>query len=247
MAPVALQPLDQLRSDWEVQSRTSDSGEALRALARVEPVVATLAAQGVADLRDLVASLHPGGAGYQRERAAAVFRAMLRSQSAHPLIARAALQAVLPGLVSVARRLAWGRGGEWEDGGSFFVDAVTTAWEVIISWAGEDRDYAVLDLLSAVRCRLRRQLLRHRTRGGRMVPVAEPATFAAPAAGTSGPELLAQALDELSGSGLDVADADVLYAHRVLGFSLTELAAMTGHSRRQLGERRDRAVAALTA
>ena len=57
----------------------------------------------------------------------------------------------------------WGSGGDWDGGGAFFADPVTTAWEVIVDWAGDDRDYAVLDLLSAIRCRLRRQLLHQRT------------------------------------------------------------------------------------
>jgi hypothetical protein len=153
----------------------------------------------------------------------------------------------VPGLVSVARRLRWGRGGDWEDGGAFFVDVVTTAWEVIVDWAGQDREYAVLDVLSAVRCRLRRQVLRQRSSGGHVVTMSDLSTVPAPAAVASGPELLARELDELAGTGLHAGDADVLYAHRVLGFSLSELAAMTGRSRRKLGEGRDRAVAALTA
>jgi AcrR family transcriptional regulator len=126
---------------------------------------------------------------------------------------------------------------------------LTTAWEVIVEWAGEDRPYAVLDLLSAVRCRLRRRLLGHRARGTRLVPVPDPDVLspAAPGPGASGADELARAIDQLEGRGLDSADAAVLYAHRVLGYTLTELSALTGKSRRHLGDRRDRAVRALTA
>lgn len=254
MTTVALRPLDQMTRDWQTQSRSSESRVALSRLAAAEPAVAALADVGVGDLGELVGAMRPGGPGWHREAAAAVFRAMLRSQGVHPLVPRAVLQAVLPGLVSVARRLAWGAGGEWEDGGAFFVDAVTTAWEVIVEWSGEDRPYAVLDLLSAVRCRLRRQLLRHRTHATRLVTVTDPADPGTPPApGTSasveasGEEELARALDDLSGRGLDPADAAVLYAHRVLGYTMTELSSITGRSRRHLGERRDRAVRALTA
>ena len=104
---------------------------------------------------------HPKDAA-DRARAARVIQAMLRSQGVHPLVPRAVLQAILPGLVSVARRLSWGAGGDWNGGGAFFVDLLTTAWEVVVEWAGDDRDYAVLDLLSAIRCRLRRQRLSQR-------------------------------------------------------------------------------------
>jgi hypothetical protein len=248
MTTVALRPLDQMTRDWDAQSRSAASRKAFSALAALEPTVAELGAVGIEDLGGLVTSMRPGGDGWHRDRAAAVLRAMLRSQGADPLIARAVLQAVMPGLVSVARRLSWGSGGEWEDGGAFFVDAVTTAWEVIAEWSGDDRPYAVLDLLSAVRCRLRRQLLGHRTRGSRLMPVADPPDLGAGSTcSASDVEELARALDDLVGHGLDADDAAVLYAHRVLGYSLTELSSLTGKSRRNLGDRRDRAVKALTA
>ncbi len=86
------------------------------------------------------------------------------------MIPRALLQALVPGLLSVAKRLSWGRGGDWESGGPFFSDLVTTAWEVIADWAGQDRPYAALDLLSAIRCRSRRQLVAHRLRQTRVRP-----------------------------------------------------------------------------
>lgn len=248
MPTVTLRPLDQLTREWDTQCHSPASRHAFRRLVDTEPSVAALARSGARDLGDLVAALRPDGAGWHRDQAAAVFRALLRSQSSHPLVVRATLQAVLPGLVSVARRLSWGAGGEWEDGGSFLVDTITTAWEVITEWTGQDRRYAVLDLLSAVRCRMRRQLMRHRSLSSHVIPVAGASELAEPATpGRSAPEELAKALDDLAGRGLDTADAAVLYANRVLGYSITELSSMTGRSRRHLGERRDRAAQVLTA
>ena len=66
--------------------------------------------------------------------------------------------ALVPGLIIVARKLQWGKGGDWRDGSEFFGDVLATTWLVLQEWSGQDRPYAVLDLLSAIRCRLRRQL-----------------------------------------------------------------------------------------
>ncbi len=251
MPNVSLRPIDQLARHWAADCRSAASADALERLAGIEPDVAAL---GAHDLGDVVAFLRDPPAGpaprsaIPMPAASAVIRAMLRSQGVHPLVPRAILQAVLPGLVGVARRLGWGAGGEWTDGGAFFVDLLTTAWETIVEWSGDDRPYAVLDLLSAVRCRMRRQLLRHRAVVDHQAPVPDPGTAAGTCgAGSSDLDELARAIDAAVDGGLDTADASVLYAHRVLGYTLTELSALTGRSRRYLSERRDRATQALIA
>lgn len=244
--------MSQLDEDWRAVCRSPASRAALRRLCEVEPDVAAV---GATDLGELVRALRPPLRGLgarrpeERVRPAVTLRAMLRSQGVHPLVPRAILQAILPGLVGVARRLSWGTGGEWGDGGSFFVDAISTAWEVIVEWSGEDREYAVLDLLSAVRCRLRRQLLRHRAQTARADPTPSVDAVRPVPCGLGASDLdeLAHAIDGLYGSGIAAADAAVLYAHGVLGYSMTELAAVTGRSRRHLGARRDRAARTLIA
>lgn len=252
MSNVALRPIDQLTRHWAADARSATSAVALRRLAGAEPAIAELGARDLGDvvafLRDRSALAPPCGRPVPVPAPAAVIQAMLRSQHVHPLVPRAILQAVLPGLVGVARRLGWGAGGEWSDGGAFFVDLLTTAWETIVEWSGHDRPYAVLDLLSAVRCRMRRQLLRHRA----VVEHHAPAPDAGTAAGSCAPaasdlDELARAIDEAVEGGLDTVDASVLYAHRVLGYTLTELSELTGRSRRYLSERRDRATQALIA
>ncbi|HEX3946744.1 MAG TPA: hypothetical protein VHW47_03525 [Acidimicrobiales bacterium] len=245
MADRALRPIDRLTDDWHAASRSAESKEALRLLAEAEPAVA---ATGAADLADLVCSLRAPEETGAREQAAGVIRAMLRSQAVHPLVPRALLQAILPGLVSVARRLSWGAGGDWSGGGAFFVDVTTTAWEVIVSWAGQDRAYAVLDLLAAVRCRLRRQLLNQRAARDRVVPGLDPEALP-PASwrnGSSDLDELARTLDDLSGNGLDPVDAAILYGNGVLGLSITELSRLSGLSRRCLGGRLHRALQEIT-
>lgn len=245
MRRVALRPIDQLNAEWTVTGRTEEAREALRRLSAAEPDVAETGAQ---DLGGLVASLHGARGAHQRERSARVLAAMLRSQDVHPLVPRAILQAIVPGLVSVGRRLQWGTGGEWRDGGAFFADLVSTAWEVIRAWAGQDRGYAVLDLLSAIRCRARRQLLAHRTEHGRTHVGLEPASEGGtPSSGTTALDELAHLLDAMAGQGIARRDAAVLYGNRVLGLTLSELSEVTGLSRHRLDGSRRRAARALCA
>jgi hypothetical protein len=235
-----------MTAEWASTSRSRASRQALILLAEAEPPVADL---GVGDLGDLVDALRVVGSTVARERAAGVLRAMLRSQAVHPLVPRAILQALLPGLVTVARRLSWGAGGEWDDGGAFFADLIATAWEVIVAWSGEDRNYAVLDLLSAVRCRLRRQAARHRTAWERVSIGLDPelGPSGPGSSGTTEIEDLARTIDSLRGNGMDPGDAAVLYGNCVLGLTTTELSRMTGRSRRHLDARRRRAAQELCA
>jgi hypothetical protein len=240
MTTVSLRPIDRMNAEWAWLGRSSESRRALRALESAEPAVAAV---GAHDLVELISTMRSGRDGVGREEAAQLVRALLRSSRVHPLVPRAIMQALLPGLVSVSRRLAWGTGGEWGDGGAFFADAVATSWEVVMDWSGQDRPYAVLDLLSAVRCRLRRQVERHRAGTEQMalgLAGQEATEFAAV---SSGPDLdlLARTLDDLAGHGLDPGDAAVVYGHRVLGLSLSELSRLSGRSRRHLSNRNHRA------
>ncbi len=119
-----------------------------------------------------------------------------------------------------------------------------------MEWAGQDRPYAVLDLLSAVRCRMRRQLMAQlKNRRHQIVGLDATALPIEPwRRGLTDLDELARALDDVSeADACERADAAVLYAHRVLGYSLSDLARLTGRSRRHLAERRDRAARVLTA
>ena len=80
----------------------------------------------------------------------------------HPLLPRALLQTLLPGIVAVARRLRWGdRIGD--EPAVFLGDMITLAFEVITEWAGQHRPYAAPDILNALRCRMRRRLANEAT------------------------------------------------------------------------------------
>ena len=239
MHTTLVRPIDQLAIDWQASSRGGQSKQAYELLAAVEPDVASVTAN---DLHDLVRKLREAIGSPSGSWAPKVLQAMLRTQSVHPLVSRAVLQALLPGLVTVARRLSWGSGGNWADGGAFFGDLTTTAWEVITEWSGQDRAYALLDLLSAIRCRMRRQMLSGR--GVREIAIGvelERHLNSAISIEATDLELLARAIDDSSGNELESIDAAVLYGVRVLGLSMTELAKLTGRSRRYLADRRARA------
>jgi len=234
-----IRPIDQLNCDWRAVARSQSSRFAYELLAAREPNVALT---GAGDLEALVGQLRGAIGDSGATWAPQVVQAMVRSQAVHPLVARAILQALLPGLVTVARRLGWGVGGDWVDGGAFFADLMTTAWEVITEWSGQDRSYALPDLLSAIRCRMRRQVLGRRSR--REIPTGsdlDHKLVQTISNGLSDLEILAKTIEDLDGNELDRTDAAVLYGSRVLGLSMTEMAQLTGRSRRFLADRRRRA------
>jgi DNA-directed RNA polymerase specialized sigma24 family protein len=113
---------------------------------------------------------------------------------------------------------------------------------VLQEWSGQDRPYAVLDLLSAIRCRLRRQLFRSKDQGGRSAPLGPDIgeVLSRSARPETDLEELARLLIELHQEGMRPEEVQVLYAHHVLGYSMAELAALTGRDRRALYARRDR-------
>jgi hypothetical protein len=241
-----LLPIRHLNEEWTRICHSQESGQALNRLADCESEIAAL---GLADLGQLLDRLHDASTGASRLAASQLLRAMLRSAEADPLIARAILQALRPGLLTVAHRLRWGREGEWTDANGFFTDLLATAWEVVCEWSGQDRPYAAPDLLSAVRCRVRRQLLNHRNAQTKTILGLDLECRPAPAT-QSGPtdlDRLARAIEELAEQGVDPSDAAVLYGHGVLGLTMAELAALSGRNRRSLSACRDRAARRLLA
>jgi hypothetical protein len=237
----ALKPLDLARSEWTAAVRSPHAHHVLASLCRLEPLLAEV---GARDLAELVEALRTRGGAEARALAAARFQALLRHANLDPLVGRVLLQALLPGLVSVGRRLSWGSGGDLADAGSFFAELLATTWEVIVEWAGQDRRYAALDILSAVRCRQRRRVVKERATREVSAAGIEPGDLAgipAVAPGTTLEDELARAIDDLPGHGLDPEEANLLYGWRVLGIPAAELMQATGRSRSELDEIRRRA------
>jgi hypothetical protein len=247
--PTSRQPIaaiTHLISEWRSVGRSTDAIKALhlvaandRPLARL--VIGTEVAPPVcATPLELVEHMRGAAGRVRREEAAGLVRALLREATVHPLVARILVQAMLPGLLVVAGKLQWGRGGDWADGDDFFGDLLATTWVTIDEWSGEDRPYAALDLLSAIRCRLRRQLLKAKDQQLRLRPLSRNLVATLDVRPETDLEELSRVLIDLREQGMPLDDVQVLYAHHVLGFSISELANVTGRDRRSLYARRDR-------
>jgi DNA-directed RNA polymerase specialized sigma24 family protein len=112
---------------------------------------------------------------------------------------------------------------------------------VIEEWAGQDRPYAVRDLLSAIRCRARRQLFRAKELASRVIAMGDDDVMDRGTTAQTLLDELARAVIDERGLGMPLDEAQVLYGHNVLGYSIAELAALTGRDRRGLYTRRNRA------
>jgi hypothetical protein len=183
---------------------------------------------------DVVDHLRRASGRVEREEAARLISVLLRESAGDPFLSRVLVQALLPGLIGVAGKLRWGKGGEWRDTDEFFGELLETAWLVLQEWAGQDRPYAVLDLLSAIRCRLRRQLFRAKDRGGRTVPLGAETEEGGWGHAETDLEELTRILIARHRGGMCPEEVQVLYANSVLGYSITEVATMTGRDRRIL-------------
>lgn len=242
--------------EWRSLGRTRFAVEALHEVARRDPGLGRLVfGDGDGDVDgeaaaapppcpspcDLVVHMRKASGRVQREEAARLVRVLLREAGADPFIPRLLVQALLPGLITVAGKLRWGRGGDWQDGEEFFCELLATAWCVIEEWAGQDRPYAVRDLLSAIRCRCRRQLFRAKELASRVAPMGDEDVMDRGTTAQTLLDELARAVIDERGEGMPLDEAQVLYGHNVLGYSIAELAVLTGRDRRGLYARRTRA------
>ncbi|HEX4175962.1 MAG TPA: hypothetical protein VHY81_08595 [Acidimicrobiales bacterium] len=251
--------IDQLEVEWRSLGRTEFAVRALQEVARRDPALGRLVfgdrdsdddggaaeaegrSAGCPTPCDLVTHMRRASGRVQREEAARLVRVLLREAGTDPFVPRLLVQALLPGLIRVAGKLRWGQGGDWQDGEEFFCELLTTTWCVIQEWAGQDRPYAVRDLLSAIRCRVRRQLFRAKELASRIIATgADDVIDRGTTAETLLDELARAVVDE-RGRGMPLDEAQVLYGHNVLGYSIAELAALTGRDRRGLSARRNRA------
>jgi hypothetical protein len=235
-ARMAHASFEHFRAQWIPVAHSAASVRALAVLATKEPTVAAL---GKDDLGQLVDALCGDARSVDPVSADRAIGAMVASQLLDPLIALAVVMALTPGLKVVARRLEWGAGGPWGHPEVFSGDLMTTAWEVVAAWEGRRREFMAPALLHAVRMRLDRRAQAWRREMGRRTDweeVCDPEGSA-----ESAPEQLARLLEDAADRIVSRRDASVVYAHRVLGLTMVELAAMTGHSRQALDRCRARA------
>ena len=149
--------LGQMRYEWRHVGRTTQSRRSLAALDERFP---DLRLGGLTDLFDIVILLEARG-GRTRPRTRSRSCARCSKQADDPQVHRALLQTLLPGIVSVCRQLRFGDGIVDEPSETLAM-AVGLASELLSDWAGQSRQYAAPDILSALRGRLRRWLLKEK-------------------------------------------------------------------------------------
>jgi len=227
--------LDQLRIEWTSVSRSPASRRAAKEIAaRSKPLAGRL----IYDLRDIIALLEPASPLSQRERSQVVADLLLAVPQ-DPLYARTLLQTLLPGIVSVERKLRWGAGSD-TDPSAFLADLITACYELMMEWGGQERPFAAPDLLNALRCRMRRRMMAERQ--SLDATFDETTTELLNDVRSDGPS----ACDEIGSlilanrANLDPVGATALYGKEVLGMTYRELATMTGLSPKRLaGASRD--------
>jgi hypothetical protein len=210
--------LTQLRSEWIRLGRSAASRRAMSLLREAAPDEMP---PGARDLGDLVLALEPRGGLSQLQRARIL--EVLLAHAGDPTVRRCLLQTLLPGIVSVARKLRFGEGIA-DDPGTFLSDGLAEASELLCDWAGQRRPYAGPDLLGALRCRMRRRMLSDKRRRTELTGLPDRV----------GPQhvdhlaQLAADLREAADSG--VPDTELVYARCILGFNAAELAGALGIS-----------------
>jgi len=159
--------LQQLRRDWDYRSRTPASRRAVRKLDASHP---DLALGGTETMGDVLAMLETRGGRSVLEKAA-ILQALL-IESGDEFLRRALLQTLLPGVVSTCRQLRFGD-GIIDDPSETLGVAIALCAELLVEWAGQSRPYAGPDVLSALRGRLRRWLLKEKAAMTSSAPLAD--------------------------------------------------------------------------
>ena len=216
-----------MERDWTAVGTSVAARQAAARLGLAEPAVAALSAS---DLAQVVAAISTRSRWTTVNHGHAVIAAMVRSADVHPLVPRAIVQSMMPGVVSIA--LAIGPVGPWPDLDAVVVDAVRMTWEIVMKWAGQYRPYFAPDLTNAVRLRLRREhwawQREPHASGMANGPVVGPGDE------RSALEQLATAITDRVAAGFDRPDAAVVYGRRVLGLTAQEVANLTGQSLRHV-------------
>ena len=216
--------LEQLNREWTTAGRSPSAHLATATLlARHARLL-----RGCADLCDVVEALGPGGA----ERFVAM-SSLLELSSELPVLRRALLQLLLPGLPGVARRIGWGAPSFSR--GECMAELVSISWELTGRWAGQRRAYCVPDLLSATRLAAMRRVLALRPAGDHLQVDLPHHDLEV--------ERTAWRVDfEALSESLPRSAAAALFAQAVLGMGATETASRLGVSTRTV-QRWNRAVA----
>ncbi len=227
-----------LRRDWAVRSRRPRADKVFEALVAAEP---DLAAVGARDLAGLVRALSepPLCCTVSHWQIA---NALLRQFELDRLVGLGLLNSLVPGLLRIGRSMDWGRGGPWDDVEAFACELLATAWSVLSRMGGETFDYPERCALDRVRAALcdQRRTARCRERKLRCTSLSSPPPGRPRGRSGRGEEeadweledrqplsvleSLAMALRSLGPTTLAPSDVRLIFARRVLGYSLREIA-----------------------
>jgi len=146
--------LQQLRRDWAATSHSAISRHARDLLCEHHP---GLGLDTTEDMDGVLRALDTRSGRSALDKAR-ILEALL-AEANTPYLRRALLQTLLPGVVSTCRQLRFGD-GIIDDPSETLTMAISMCDELLSDWAGQRRAYAGPDILSALRGRLRRWLLK---------------------------------------------------------------------------------------
>jgi hypothetical protein len=236
-------PLIALTLDWQHTGRSRAAQRAIRRWAASTPALGPYASP--ADAVDACAQ--------HRERPTkdAVFAALVVNSSRDPLAARAALQTLLPGLVTAVHRgdpygRLVGAGRPFATHDDLYAELLSFTYERLRIADPNDTAWAARRIIDSAWMRIRTsgRIHRRRTAAEVLKSVDLPEQQARPER-TTAEDVTRIIVTAIEHGTVSRNDAAILYTNRVLGYSIFGLARATGRHEAVLRRERDRAQAAL--
>jgi len=230
-----------LTREWAARSISTEGDRVLREIVAREPVIAKSPAS---DLGGLFATLDRRSPTVS-EDPWAIVAALIRQLDESELLSLGLLVVLIPTMTGLGSCFQWGLGGPWRDREEFIGELVATTWTVLAELAGTTLAYPLHAIKRRVSGRLERWRDREVRDRRREIPTLfdeinntdEVDSLTAEVHVTQGladarpiPVLdcLARALCEIDESVLDRGLVQLIYAHRVLGYPISEISVMLG-------------------
>jgi hypothetical protein len=233
-------PFSNLTRDWAITGQSPTARSTMTRLARTTPLLAAFRTPNDA----VLACNRRDG-----ERCHQILRALVHHAPDEPLAARAALQAILPGLLAISRRAQHpsngrlvGPGRPFTSSAELATDIISTAYERIRTGVDAASSWPATKILDSTAMRIRTLARIHRrvTAAESVLPP-EPQNPCLRAARTSDEEYTLVLVDAVRTGVLQRDDAALLYANRVLGHSVSDIAGAVGRNGSVLRRERRRA------
>lgn len=237
-------PVLALTVEW---NRIGRSSEARAAIARWATVSTDLAAFDT--LADAVTACDRR---YNPETSQTVLAGLVRHAAHDPLAARAALQALLPGLVALGRRANRSRrlvgpGRPFATFEDLDAELLSIAFERLRSGTGSDSPWPATKILDSVWMRIRTLSRSHHRRSEVECAQVDLPEQRAPDDRSVSEQLTRHIVEAVRAGAVRHGDAALVYSNRVLGRSMFDLARTTGRHESVLRRERSRGERALAA